>query len=312
MAAVKENRMSTTTEYINNNHQRYVDELFELLRMPTVSADSSKKQELVKCADHLAGHFADIGLDSEVVKTAGHPIVYAEWRGRPGAPTVLYYGHYDVQPADPLELWKTPPFEPTVKNGSVFARGSSDDKGQFYTHVKAVEAFFKTGDGPPVNVKFLIEGEEEAAADNLDKFIAANTEKLACDYIIISDTAQFDEGCPSICYGLRGIVYMEIIITGPNRDLHSGEFGGAVDNPANVLGRMISRLHDDNGRVKIDGFYDDVVELSTTEREEFARLPFDQEKYRAALDLPQLYGEKGYTDLERVWARKPLSQGKLE
>lgn len=295
--------MSAVIDYINQNRQQYVDELFALLRMQTVSADSTKKQELVTCAEHLARHLAGIGLTATVEKTPGHPIVYAEWLGRPGAPTVLYYGHYDVQPTDPLEEWKTPPFEPTVKDGSVYARGSSDDKGQFYTHVKAVEAFFKTGDGPPVNVKFIIEGEEEAAADNLDTFIATNTKKLACDQIIVSDSAQFDEGYPSICYGLRGIVYMEIILTGPNRDLHSGEFGGAVDNPANVLGRMISRLHDDDGRVKIDGFYNDVAELSPAEREEFARLPFDAEKYRAMLDLPQLYGEKGYTELERVWAR---------
>jgi acetylornithine deacetylase/succinyl-diaminopimelate desuccinylase-like protein len=295
--------MPAVTDYITKNRQRYVDELFELLRMPTVSADSTKKQELIRCAEHLVRHFAAIGLTAKLVKTPGHPIVYAEWLGRPGAPTVLYYGHYDVQPADPLELWKTPPFEPTIKGGNVYARGSSDDKGQFFLHVKAAEAHFKAGDGPPVNIKFIIEGEEEAAADNLEKYIADNTKLLACDHIIVSDTAQFDQGCPSICYGLRGIVYMEIIVTGPNRDLHSGEFGGTVANPANVLGRMISRLHDDNGRVQIDGFYNDVVELSTAEKAEFARLPFDPEKYRKSLDLPQLFGEKGYTDLERVWAR---------
>jgi len=295
--------MSATIDYIDENRRRYVEELFELLRMPTISADSTKKDELVKCAEYLAAHFDKIGLTSSLEKTPGHPIVYAEWLGRPGAATVLYYGHYDVQPVEPLDLWRTPPFEPTVKDGNVYARGASDDKGQFYTHVKAVEAFFRTADGPPVNVKFVIEGEEEAAADNLDKYIVGHREKLACDYIIVSDTAQFDKGCPSICYGLRGIVFMEVIVTGPNRDLHSGEFGGAVDNPANVLARMIARLHDTDGHVLIDGFYDDVAELTAREREEFARLPFDREKYRKLLDLPQLFGEKGYTDLERVWAR---------
>jgi len=295
--------MSAVIDYIDQNRRRYVDELFELLRMPTISADSTKKDELVKCAAYLAGHFKKIGLTSRVEKTPGHPIVYAEWLGKPGAPTVLYYGHYDVQPPEPLDQWRTPPFEPTVKNGNVYARGASDDKGQFFTHVKAVEAFFKAAGGPPVNVKFVIEGEEEAAADNLDQYIAAHKDKLACDYIVISDTAQFGQGCPSICYGLRGIVYMEIVITGPNRDLHSGEFGGAVDNPANVLGRMIAGLHDADGRVLIDGFYDDVVDLTPEEREEFARLPFSAEKYRKSLALPKLFGEKGFTDLERVWAR---------
>lgn len=295
--------MSAVIDYINQNRQRYVDELFELLRMPTISADSSKKAELVKCAEHLAAHFQAVGLTAKVERTPGHPIVYAEWLGRPGAPTIMYYGHYDVQPPDPLELWDSPPFEPTVRDGWVYARGASDDKGQFYTHVKAVEAFFKTGDGPPVNVKFIIEGEEEAAADNLDLYIAAHREQLACDHIVVSDTAQFGRGYPSICYGLRGILYMEVILTGPNRDLHSGEFGGAVDNPANVLGRMIGRLHDSDGRVQIDGFYDDVAPLSAAEKDEFARLPFDAEKYRKSLDLPQLFGEKGFTDLERVWAR---------
>jgi len=295
--------MSAVIDYINQNRQRYVDELFHLLRMPTVSADSTKKDELVKCAEYLVNHFKNIGLTAEVVKTAGHPIVYAEWLGRPGAPTVLYYGHYDVQPPDPLDQWRTPPFEPTVKDGNVYARGSSDDKGQVYTHVKAVEAYFKTADGPPVNVKFIIEGEEEAAADNLDKFIEANHEKLACDHIVISDTAQFDEGYPSICYGLRGIVYMEVILTGPTRDLHSGEFGGVVDNPANVLGRMIGRLHDADGRVLIDGFYDDVVELTPEERQEFAVLPFNRDKYQKEIGVPEFFGEKGFTELERVWAR---------
>jgi len=295
--------MPAVIDYINQHRQRYVDELFALLRMPTISADSTKKQDLVACAEHLARHFTDIGLNAKIEKTPGHPIVYAEWLGRPGAPTVLYYGHYDVQPVDPLELWKTPPFEPTVKNGNVYARGSSDDKGQFYTHVKAAEAYFRAGDGPPVNIKFLIEGEEEASGSNLDNFIAGNTKKLACDHIVVSDTAQFREGCPSLCYGLRGIVYMEIILTGPNRDVHSGEFGGTLDNPANVLGRMISKLHNADGKVLIDGFYNDVVELSAVEKAEFARLPFDPEEYRVSLDLPQLFGEKGYTELERVWAR---------
>ncbi len=295
--------MSTVVDYINENRQRYVDELFELLRMPTVSADSTKKDDLVKCAEHLAAHFKSIGLEASVEKTPGHPIVYGQWLGKPGAPTVLFYGHYDVQPPEPLEMWRTPPFEPTIIDGAVYARGSSDDKGQFYTHVKAVEACLKTRGELPVNVKFLIEGEEEAAADNLDNYIKTHHDKLACDHIIISDTAQFDEGCPSICYGLRGILYMEIVLTGPTRDLHSGEFGGCVDNPANVLGRMISKLHDTDGRILIDGMYDDVLALTAEERKEFAALPFDQKKYQDEIGVPEFFGEKGFTQLERVWAR---------
>jgi len=295
--------MPSVADFINQNRQRYVDELFDLLRMPTVSADSTKKQELVKCAEWLVAHLKQIGLNASVEKTPGHPIVYAEWLGRPGKPTVLYYGHYDVQPADPLDLWKTPPFEPTVKDGSVYARGSSDDKGQFYTHIKAVEAFFKTAGGPPVNVKFLIEGEEEASGSNLDHYIETHREKLACDEIIVSDTAQFDKDHPGITYGLRGIVYMEVIVTGPNRDLHSGEYGGAVHNPANVLAQMIAKLHHPDGRVAIDGFYDDVLALTREERDEFLRLPFNRKHYMEELEVDALFGEAGFTELERLWAR---------
>ena len=296
--------MDKIIKHIDAERQRYEDELFALLRIPSVSADPKHKDDIRLAAETVRGKLAAIGCDARLYETPGHPLVYGEWLGVPGKPTVLFYGHYDVQPPDPLDLWSTPPFEPTVRDGFVYARGSSDDKGQFLANMLGVESFFATGGKPPVNVKFLIEGEEEVAAHNLDTFIAENAELLKCDEIIISDTAQFAPGYPAICYGLRGICYMEIFVRGPQMDLHSGEYGGAVANPGNVLGRIIAHLHDpQTGRVAIPGFYDDVLPLSDAERAEFAALPFDEEGYKKHLDVSELPGEQGFTTLERVWAR---------
>jgi acetylornithine deacetylase/succinyl-diaminopimelate desuccinylase-like protein len=296
--------MDKIIQHIDTNQKRYQDELFELLRIPSVSADPDHKGDVRKAAEWTRDKLKSMGCDARLEEIPGHPIVYGEWLKAPGKPTVLFYGHYDVQPPDPLDLWTTPPFEPTVRNGNVHARGSADDKGQFMANVLGIESFFQTGGQPPVNVKFLIEGEEEVAAENLDKFIAEHTDMLKCDHIIVSDTAQFAKGYPAICYGLRGICYMEIFLRGPKMDLHSGEFGGAVANPANVLGQIIGELHDrKTGRIRIPGFYDDVVELSPDERAEFETLPLDVEGYKKHLGVPELPGEEGYSILERVWTR---------
>ena len=231
------------------------------------------------------------------------PIVYAEWLGAPGAPTILFYGHYDVQPVDPLNLWTSPPFEATVRDGEIYARGSADDKGQVFMHFKAVEAYMKQNGRLPVNMKFLIEGEEEVGSANLDDFIRAHKDLLKADVVVISDSPMFDRGIPSICYGLRGLAYFQIDLRGSKSDLHSGSFGGAVANPAMVLAQILAQAKDKSGRIKIPGFYDDVVELRQEEREEWAKLPFNEKKYRQDLGAPKLFGETGYTTLERVWAR---------
>ncbi|MBI3872572.1 MAG: dipeptidase [candidate division Zixibacteria bacterium] len=296
--------MDKIIAHIDQNKKRYQDELFALLRIPSVSADPKHKDDIRKAAEWTRAKLAAMGCSARLQETPGHPIVYGEWLKAPGKPTVLFYGHYDVQPPDPLNLWTTSPFEPTVRDGNVFARGSADDKGQFLANVLGVEAFFQSDGQPPVNVKFLIEGEEEVTSHNLEKFVTDNTELLKCDEIIVSDTAQFGPGYPAICYGLRGICYMEVFLRGPKMDLHSGEYGGAVANPANVLGRLIGRLHDPaTGKVAIPGFYDDVVELSAAEKAEFGKLPFDEAQYRSRLDVAETPGEKGYSILERVSTR---------
>lgn len=296
--------MDKIIQYIDQNEKRYQDELFELLRIPSISANPANKDDIRRAAEWTRTKLASMGLDARLFETPGHPLVYGEWLKAPGKPTVLFYGHYDVQPPEPLELWKSPPFEPTVRDGNVYARGAADDKGQFLANVQGVEAFFKTEGAPPVNVKFIIEGEEEVTSHNLEKFVSENTKLLKCDHIVVSDTAQFDRGYPAVTYGLRGICYMEVFLRGPRIDLHSGEFGGAVANPANVLGRIIAQLHDpETGRIRIPGMYDDVVELSAEERAELARLPFDEVKYLKHLDVPELPGEKGYSVIERVFAR---------
>ncbi len=299
--------MSTVQNYIDENINQFEEELFELLRIPSVSTDSKHKEEVKKAARFLVNQLTDIGLDKVTLHdTPGHPIITAEKCPHHDKPTVLIYGHYDVQPSDPDDLWKTPPFEPTVKDGRVYARGASDDKGQSFTHIKAVQAYMKTGTELPVNVKFILEGEEEIGSTNLIPFIKNNKDLLACDMVLISDTAMFDEDQPSITYGLRGLAYMEIHVTGPNRDLHSGIFGGAVENPANVLCEIIAALKDKDGIVQIPGFYDDVEPLTPEMREAYKALPFNEEEYKRSLDLKALHGENGYSTLERSSARPTL------
>jgi acetylornithine deacetylase/succinyl-diaminopimelate desuccinylase-like protein len=245
-----------------------------------------------------------IGLENvRLEETPGHPIVYGEWLGAEGAPTILFYGHYDVQPVDPVNLWTSPPFEATIRDGEIYARGSADDKGQVFMHFKAVEAHIKQHGRLPVNMKFLIEGEEEVGSANLDNFIRAHKDLLKADVVVISDSPMFDRGIPSICYGLRGLAYFQIDVRGTKSDLHSGSFGGAVANPGMVLAQMLAQMKDRSGRIKVPGFYDDVVELRPEERSEFSRLPFNERKYRQDLGAPKLFGETGYTTLERVWAR---------
>ncbi|MFO7257590.1 MAG: dipeptidase [Bacteroidota bacterium] len=293
-------------EYIDSNIQRFQDELFEWLRIPSVSADSRYKQDVRKAAEFLKAKFQEIGVDhAELCETGGHPIVYAEKKVNPSAPTILVYGHYDVQPPDPLDLWISPPFEPQVRDGKIFARGACDDKGQVYMHVKAFETMSRLN-RLSCNVKFMVEGEEEVGSENLASFVRDNKEKLKADIILISDTAMISLDHPSITVGLRGLSYMEVEVTGPNRDLHSGVYGGAIANPVNVLCRMIASLHDDKGRITIPGFYDKVVELKPAEREALNRAPFSLETYKRDLQINEIWGEEGYTTLERTGIRPTL------
>ena len=299
--------MSKVQQYIDDNIETFKDQLFQLLRIESISTDSSKKGEVKKAAKFLAGHLEEVGLDEvKLHETDGHPIVTAQKIVDPDLPTVLIYGHYDVQPPDPEELWETPPFEPTVKDGRVYARGASDDKGQSFTHVKSVAAYLQTGTDLPVNVKFILEGEEEIGSPNLIPFINEHKELLSCDMVLISDTAMFGEDQPSITYGLRGLAYMEVHVTGPNRDLHSGVFGGAVDNPVNVLANIISKLKNDEGVIQVEGFYDDVEEMTPEMREAYSKLPHSDKEYMEDLGVDALHGEKGYSTLERASARPSL------
>ncbi|MCL4641828.1 MULTISPECIES: dipeptidase [Olivibacter] len=298
--------MSHIKDYIEANKQRFLDELFELLRFPSVSADSKYKSDVLKTADYIAEKLKVAGADNvEVCPTAGNPIVYGEKIIDPTKPTVLVYGHYDVQPPEPLELWHTPPFEPTVRDGKIFARGACDDKGQMYMHIKAFEVMQQTS-GLPCNIKFMIEGEEEVGSENLDVFVKANREKLAADVILISDTAMISLETPSLETGLRGLSYLEVEVVGPNRDLHSGVYGGAVANPATILAKMIASLHDENNHITIPGFYDDVIELSAEEREALNQAPFNEDEYKKDLGVEELWGEKGYTSIERTGIRPTL------
>ena len=290
--------------YLSANAARFEDELCELLRIPSVSADSTRKGEVRRAAEWVAAQFRGLGLEVELCETAGHPIVFAEAKADPSKPTVLVYGHYDVQPPDPLDLWTTPPFEPTRRDGNIVARGATDDKGQMFTHVKSAEAWLKGTKGKlPVNLKFLIEGEEEVGSAHLDQFIEANKTKLKADVVVISDTSQFGPGRPAITYGLRGIAYYELKLQGPSRDLHSGTFGGGVMNPANALARVLATIIDERGRIQVPGFYDDVQPLTDLERQQFAALPFDEAQFMKAIGLTAVAGEEGFTTLERRWAR---------
>jgi acetylornithine deacetylase/succinyl-diaminopimelate desuccinylase-like protein len=289
--------------FIQENLGRFRAELYDFLRIPSVSAKAEHIRDTRDAASWLADRLAAAGLDAEIMETPGHPVVLAEWRGAEGAPTILVYGHYDVQPPEPLDEWTSPPFEPTERDGRIYARGSADDKGQLYMHVKALEAHLATSGTLPVNVVVLAEGEEEVGSPNLVPFIEAHTERLACDYVVISDSGMFAEGLPSLGFSLRGLAYFELHVTGARTDLHSGEFGGAVANPGNALARILASLHDSSGRVAIEGFYDDVVEWDADTRAQIASLPWSDDDYRAELGVKALAGEKGYGTLERLWIR---------
>jgi acetylornithine deacetylase/succinyl-diaminopimelate desuccinylase-like protein len=305
--------MQPVIDFIHTNRDRYVTELKDYLAIPSISALPEHTGDVRRCAEWTAEEMRRIGMqDVRLVETPGNPVVYGEWMGAAAtssgqpAPTILFYGHYDVQPVDPLELWESPPFEATVRDGEIYARGSADDKGQVFMHFKAIEAHLKKNGNLPVNIKVVIEGEEEVGSKNLDDFVRANKSLLAADVVVISDSAMFDRGVPSICYSLRGLAYFQIDLRGTKSDLHSGVFGGAVANPATVLAQVLAQLKDRGGRIKIPGFYDDVRPLSAEERAAWKQLPFNEKKYKKDLGAPKLAGEKEYTVLERVWARPTL------
>ena len=304
--------MEYIKQYIKDNKERFINELIDLLKIPSISADPNYKKNVLDCAEAVAKAMKNAGAENiEICKTAGYPIVYADKIIDQDLPTVLVYGHYDVQPADPLELWDSGPFDPVIKKtethpeGAIFARGSCDDKGQFYMHVKAFELMMNTNT-LPCNIKFMIEGEEEVGSENLGFFVKENNERLKCDAILISDTGIIANDTPSITTGLKGLSYLEVQVTGPNRDLHSGLYGGAVANPINILCEMIAKMKDENNYITIPGFYDNVIELSNEERDEIARAPFSLDKYKKALDLSDIHGEKGYTTMERTGIRPTL------
>lgn len=293
-------------EYIEKNKERFLDELLELLRIPSVSADPKFKTDVIRAAEYLSEKLKEAGADGvELIQTEGFPIVYGEKIIDHSLPTILVYGHYDVQPADPYELWNSPPFEPVIKDGKIFARGSADDKGQVYMHIKAFEAMIKT-DTLACNVKFMIEGEEEVGSENLDHFVKNNKKKIASDVVLISDTHMISLEHPSVTVGLRGLSYVQVEVTGPDKDLHSGMYGGAVANPINVLCKMIASLKDENERITIPGFYDKVEELSKEERSQLNKAPFDLETYKKSINVQELQGETGYSTIERTGIRPSL------
>lgn len=292
--------------YVEANKERFLEELFGLIRIPSISSISDHKPDMQRAAEYWAQSLKAAGCDKvEIMPTPGNPVVYGEKIINPNAPTVLVYGHYDVMPVDPIDLWKSPPFEPEIRDGKIFARGADDDKGQAFMHAKAFEFMVKTGQ-LPCNVKFMVEGEEEVGSPNLGAFCDANKDMLKADIILVSDTSMIAIDIPSITVGLRGLAYMEVEVTGPNKDLHSGLFGGAVANPANILAKMISQLMDENNRITIPGFYDDVLELTQEERAEMAKAPFNLEAYKKALDIAEVWGEAGYSTIERTGIRPTL------
>jgi len=298
--------MKDVREYIEANKDRFINELVELLRIPSVSADSAYKKDTMAAADAVRNMLEKAGADkTEICPTAGYPVVYGEKIINPSLPTILVYGHYDVQPADPIELWDSPPFKPVIKDGKIYARGAADDKGQMYMHVKALELMVNTNQ-LPCNVKFIIEGEEEVGSVNLNTFIKENKERLKADVILISDTSMLSMEHPSITTGLKGLSYLEVEVTGPNRDLHSGVYGGAVANPINILSKMIASLTDENNHITIPGFYNNVAEVSAEERAEMAKTPFDLDEYKDHLKINEVHGEKGFSTIERTSIRPTL------
>lgn len=298
--------MKVWKEYQEQHKERFLNELLDLLRIPSISARSEHKGDMTRCADAVKQRLLEAGADTVTIyPTAGHPVVYGEKMIDPSKPTILVYGHYDVQPADPLELWNSGPFDPLIKDGKIYARGSCDDKGQFYMHVKALETMTQTNT-LQANVKFLIEGEEEVGSPNLATFVKANKELLKADVILISDTSMLSMDTPSIDIGVRGLSYIEVEVTGPNRDLHSGVYGGAVANPVTMLAKMIASCHDENNHITIPGFYDDVIDATADERAKMAKAPFNEEEYKKDLGINSLWGEKGYTTNERTGTRPTL------
>jgi acetylornithine deacetylase/succinyl-diaminopimelate desuccinylase-like protein len=298
--------LMTALEYLAQTERQRFDELSKFISFPSVSGQPERKGDVAACAEWLKNHLAAIGLKAQLMPTGGHPVVYAEYIVGPHVPTILYYGHYDVQPPEPFELWTTPPFEAQIRDGYIYARGSSDDKGQTFTHIKGIEAIIKSTATLPVNVKMLIEGEEESHSANLPTFLKTNKDLLKADIVVVSDTGQFSENQPAVTYGLRGIASCEVFVDGPDRDVHSGAFGGSIANPINTLCWMVAQLHDKKGKVAIPGFYVGVKPPSKWERTQFKKLPFKESAYKKMLGVPALHGEKGFTVFEQVWSRPTL------
>jgi len=296
----------TPEEYLNDNKKQRLDELIEFLKFPSISARSEHNNDIQACAEWLSDHLKAIGLETKIYPTSAHPAVFASTKISSDKLTVLYYGHYDVQPVEPLDLWQSPPFEPVIKDGRIVARGATDDKGQLMTHVKALEAYAKTGTELPINIKMIFEGDEESGAEAFAGFVKDNADLLKADIVVVSDSGQFGKDKPAVTYGLRGIAAVEVKVTGPDHDLHSGSYGGAVPNPVNVLAKMIASMYDDSGRILIDGFYDDVAPITDWEREQFAKLPFDKDKFLKSVGSRGLHGEKGYSVYEQLWSRPTL------
>ena len=291
-------------DFIRENSERFENELIDILKVPCISSDPEHVEDMVAMAEQLKVEMERIGLgNAQILPTDGHPAVYSEWLNAPGKPTILIYGHYDVQPVDPVELWDSPPFEPVIKDGKIFARGSADDKGQIYIHLKAIESLLTTVGSLPINVKLIFEGEEEIGSEHLTDLIEAHEEMLSCDYVIISDTPMFREGYPGITYGLRGLAYLQVNVRGTDTDLHSGSFGGLVKNPIHALIDILGKMKDEDGKITIPGFYDDVLPITKNEHDKLSKLPFDPKAFADGIGAPALYGEKGFDDLERLWAR---------
>ena len=299
--------MKDVIAFIDAHRTRFVDDLIDWVTIPSISSDPGHAADMKKGAEHVAVQLRSLGASRvETWPTAGHPAVFAEWIVGPAKPTLLVYGHHDVQPVDPLGEWVTPPFEPSIRDGRLWGRGTVDDKGQVYIHAKAVESFMRTVGTLPINLKMIVEGEEEIGSANLDTLLREHARDLSADFVCVSDTAMFGRGIPSLCVGLRGLTYVEVYVDGPALDLHSGTFGGGVRNPINVLAQMIAALHDEDGRVTVPGFYDAVLPISDVERREIAALPFDEREWLRSTGAPSAWGEKGYSTLERVWARPTL------